>query len=193
MKRKIFGIVGIMLVALLLLAGCGAKDNNTASKDAKSSPTKKASGPKEDLVYEDTSHGYKTTFKYSKDDFRVTKEEVSSVTGLNEMYLEDKDLDINVRLSYTIYNYAKAYSSIKSGKKSLPSYKEYTWNGIEGFMYGLGDNYITFMIPLELNDSNELVLTVLVTPIKDSKSSVIKAAQGEVVQDFLKSITYSKN
>lgn len=193
MKKKLV-LSLLVIVALFTFTACGSKENgkdnkvdNNVSKDV---TEKKES--KEELVYEDTNHGYKTTFKYNKDDFVITKSGISSNTNLNEVYLESKNLDINMRLSYTFYDHAKAYSSMKASKKSLPTYKEYTWNGIEGFMYGMGENYITFMIPLELNTSDELILTVLITPLTNPKDSVLKVAQGSTIQDFLNTIVYEK-
>ena len=184
MKRKI--IISLLIIAgLFIITGCENKDNKNTNTKAK----KVADS---ELVYEDTTHNTKTTFKYNKEDFEVTKEEVNLNTNITEIYLQNKKLNIDMRLAYTYYNQSKVYSNMKSSKKELPTFKEYTWNGINGFMYGLGENYMNFIIPLEVNDSNEIILTVLVTPIDDPKTSVLEACKGEVIQDFLNSIEYEK-
>ena len=104
MKKKLV-LSLLVIVALFTFTACGSKENgkdnkvdNNVSKDV---TEKKES--KEELVYEDTNHGYKTTFKYNKDDFVITKSGISSNTNLNEVYLESKNLDINIVFTFYIF------------------------------------------------------------------------------------------
>lgn len=200
MKNKVLiGIICLMLiVGLFCLTGCGAKKNKEEVTKQNTSTEKNevnddhSNSVKKQLVFEDTigNSGYKTTFSYYDNDFEITKTGIDVNKKFSSITVESKKLKVKMRFGYMYFNYTKAYSGMKANASKTKYYTEYKWNKYDGYLEGRSENYLTFMLPLEIADSHDLILAITVEPLEDRNSSVVDACKSKTMQDFLNTIEY---
>ena len=186
-------MVIILIAGLFILTGCGIDNKENQNTQIEES-SNNLNAEKKELIFEDNigNSGYKTTFAYYDNDFEITGTGVDVNGKFSSINVESKKLNVSMKFAYTYYDHAKAYSGIKSNDSKTKYYTEYSWNNYQGYLRGGQENYLSFMIPLEVTDSHDLILVINVQPLLDKKASVVDACKSKTMQEFLKTIEFKQ-
>ena len=177
MKRKIL----VLLIAFMFLfTVTGCKENKVGKKDDRKS-----------IVLNDTTYGFKTTFKYQKDE----KYEVKEVSGgkYKEIEIENKKNN----LEFDIYYFEmldSSYDSSKKTRKESEGYKEYKWGNFEGYIYNVSDHSLNFNILLRKGTKDKSLVGIFgeVSSIDYKGTDVLTSFNNKEIQDLLNSIKFEE-
>lgn len=180
--RKSLKFLLLVLCVGFIFTGCGKKkdgDTNTS--------TKKDDSMKE-VVISDDGFGV-TKLKYSKDkDYEVKTEEGGKYTTV---IISSKEENFKLEL-YHFDTFIGTYEDGQDSRSTSDEYKEYKWNGFNGYSYH-GDKYsIDMNILLKENDNKAKALFGTMSYEDYKSANVSETFKSKDVQDLLNSITFEE-
>lgn len=169
---KILSIALIMLFAIVLLTGCGAKK---AKKE-----TLTFDGEEGKISFEvKENSGYKISTE--KEDLRTSREQGALVGNEFKIGIEFCD-DYN-------YFFESNLDKLKEDKKDNDDYKEVKYGGVDGVQYFYGSyNCYNIILPVANNEKYYLELSVYGN--KDTEEAAKTAIANQEVLDILNSISF---
>ncbi len=181
--RKSLKFLLLFLCVGVVLTGCGKK------KDGESSSSKKNDDMKE-IVISDDGFGV-TTLKYSKDkDYEVKEKDGGKYTTV---IIKSKKENFALEL-YHFDTFIGSYEDIQTNRSKDNEYKEYKWNGFDGYSYN-GDKYsinLNILLKASESDNKAKALFGSMEYYDYSTSNVSETFKGKAVQDLLNSITFEE-
>ena len=166
---KILSFILIMVLAILLLAGCGEKKEELTFDGEEGKITFQVKA----------GSGYKIST--NPDDFRTTR--AQGVLIANDFKIEIEFCD-----DYN-YFFESNLDKMKEARKDYDEYKDVTYNGVAGLQYfSSGYNRYEIMLPVANNDKYYLNLSV--SGMEDKEESAKAAIANQEVIDILNSMTF---
>lgn len=178
MKKKIILSFAIILT-LCLITGCSKKSENNSKKNVSSD---------EEIIIKDEGFGT-TKLSYSKDkDYKVSFDNTGKYTTVKvESEKENFVLEM-----YHFDSVVVSYEEGKENRKNSNEFKEYKWNGYEGYSYN-GDKYsIDFNVLLKTNDNKVKALFGTVSYSDSNTANVSEVFKSSEFQKLLKSISFEE-
>ena len=170
MKKKIlFGL--FVILAVVTLTGCGKKEDNNLK----------------DITLKDEGYGT-TVLKYNKDKDYTIKEETGG--KYKELDIRSESDKIRIQLYHTD-SYEESYNAGKNNRKESTGFKEYTWNGLNGYIYNADKNSVSFNILLKVNDKKAKVLFGEISTTNTS-ADALSIFTGDEFQKMMNSITFTE-
>ncbi len=166
---KVFSILLIMVLAIILLTGCGAKKEELTfdGEEGKITFTVKANS------------GY--SISTNKDDFRTTREQGMLIGNDFKIGIEFCD-DYN-------YFFNSNLDELKEARKDYDDYKEVKYGGVDGVQYFYsGYNNYEVILPVANNEKYYLDLTIYGK--EDKEESAKAAIENLDLLDILNSIKF---
>lgn len=179
MRKKTLLLLLLVPALLLLITGCGKKENKTV--EPKDSNTKTI-----DLF--DEKMGIKTTFTYNLDD-NFTDFEKNDGGASKSMTFKNEDLDVEFEMYYNSIT-KESYDTAKSNRSSQKYYKEYKFGDYEAYAYGEYGSGLYLNILANIDDfENVNVLFVSIDRIDTNQDIIVSdVVADKVIQDFFNSM-----
>ena len=171
MKKRI--LIGIFIILVVVtITGCGKKEDKN----------------KKDLIIEDSGYG-KTVLKYKQDKDYEVKEEVGG--KYKEIFVTSNSENFTMQLYHTDSTDV-GYNTGKDNRKENVGFKEYTWNGLNGYIYNANKNGVSFNILLKTTDGRAKVLFGNIEPNDMKTANVLELFESDDFQKMMSSITFSE-
>lgn len=163
----------IFIVPLLFITGCGKEEEKVVLKS---------------IEYFDDGYGFKTTFKYDPS-LTFTNVEYNDEGKAKELEFENKELGLDFSMYYTDSS-KKLADSVKESRSEKSYYKEFKFNGYEGYCYSDYDDQLYVIINLKEDKNNVEYDLFISIESKDTDTVVYDVFTQNILQDFFKSIEF---
>ena len=166
----------LLVVALVSLTACGKKEDKKEEQNTK------------EVVINDEGFG-KTTLAYNKDlDYKVDE-------AHDGKYMDVIISSENENFEFELYHFdisETGYNLNKENRKNQEGYKEYKWNGLEGYVYNVSNDSTYINILLKNNDGQLKALFGSLTSINYNTANIPGVVESDNFQKLLNSIKFSE-
>ena len=168
-KFKLFfgaGVLGVIIVAVLFMGGCGKKLITSTYTDEKNKVSVSLSYPENDK------------FNYSTDskDFRTSAEESVLISDTYKIAWDVVSI-----------GYSGDFEKVKDKAMEREESKEVSYNGIKGVSYYYSP-YVRYTVALPINDKCYIEFHIYSTNEKHDKEHADEVFNSDEVQDILKTV-----
>ena len=176
--KKLFIFLTILVIPVLLITGCGKKENNKTS-DLKT------------IELADDGFKLKTTFKYDPS-LTISDIEYDDEGKSKELEFTIDELDLDFQMYYTESS-KEISEDLKTSRSGKKYFKDFNFNKYNAYSYGDYDDKLDLNIDL-VNDTSKNTVTKLFVSIDSNNTDTIvyDVFTQNTLQEFFNSIEVEK-
>ena len=166
----------LIIIMCIFLSGCGDEKKETDSRPS--------------IILEDKTAGLTTTWKYEENE-KYSYHDSDYQGKYKEIIVRNENLNMRITLYY-FETTNEIFTSSKENRRNRPGFKEYNWNGYDGYAYNGDSEKISFQILLNTNEELNRTMAIAgeVNYLEQQNANVTETFNEEAFQKFMNTIEY---